>query len=44
MFILLLDNHTWVQCFTYEEALTHKRYLESQGFKEVLIARGPFES
>lgn len=43
MFILLLNNHTWVRCFTYEEALTRKRYLESQGFK-VLIARGPFES
>lgn len=42
MFILLLNNQTWVRCFTYEEALTHKRYLESQGFN-VIIVKGPFE-
>jgi len=42
MFILLLNNHSWVRCFTREEAMSTKRWLESQGFK-VLIARGPFE-
>lgn len=42
MFILLLNNQTWVRCFTQEEAMAHKRYLESQGFN-VIIVKGPFE-
>jgi hypothetical protein len=39
MFILLLNNHTWCRCHTREEAITRKRYLESQGFS-VLIMEG----
>ena len=41
MFILLLNNNTWCRCFTREEAMTRKKYLESQGFS-VLIVEGPF--